>query len=528
MPVNPNFRYLRHLFGGGWATGYGPATSVQPNGDEVQIPYLVNADNVFYELDGGPHLEYGTTALNSSALESGATVKGIYDFWLQGGSPAQHRIIHVGTKVYRDDGDGTFTSLFTGLSSGAVPSYSQFDDIAIIANDADVPKSWDGTTAQNLAGSPPNFAFSVVHSSSLFAAGVDAAPSTLYYSVPFDPEDWGGAGSGTIQIDPNDGDRITGLASYKGNLIVFKGPYKGSIHVITGTSSANFAHQELQRGIGAVWQNSITPYGDDLAFLWSDGHIYSLQATNAFGNFRQAAQLTAGIASYINEHYNFGRLRHAWLTTWASRGIMLLTVPVDSADDPNVIIMLDYRFTPMRLALWSDFDDYACLALVIDGVMNNRPVVMGGAADGFVYKFGFSTRSLKDVGPMNYRVTTPYFNYGSPLFLKTISAASLSIAPHNEEDITFAWSRDDEAQQTRTTSQSSGSDVLAPSSTNPEFTLGTSALGGASGVDRYMDLDVGGQFRTIQYEVRQGIAGADLELHGIGAAIQINGVSLEN
>ena len=531
MATYPNFRFLRHTFGGGWATDFGPVSSVAPQGDLVLMPYLLQADNCFFELDGGPHLEYGTTAVNASALESGATVKGVYDFWLQGdsGSPAQHRIIHVGTKIYKDDGDGTFTSLFAGLQSGAVPNYSQFDDIAIIASDSsvDVPKSWDGSTAQDLAGTPPNFAFSTVHSSHVFAAGVNTTPSTLYYSVPNDPEDWAGAGSGTISIDPNDGDRITGLASYKGNLLVFKGPYKGSIHVITGTSSADFARATLQKGIGAVWQNSITGFGDDIAFLWSDGHIYSLQATNAFGNFRQNAQITREISSWINEHYNFGRLRHAWLTTWPSRGIMLLTVPTNSASDPNFMLMIDYRFSPPRLAPWPDFDDYASIALTIDGSSNDRQVLMGGAADGFVYKFGASTRSLKGVGAMNYRVTTPYFNYGSPLLLKTISAASLSISPKNDEDITFGWKRDDETQQNRTISQGSGGDVLAPAASN-QFTLGTSTLAGSLGTDRYMDLDAGGQFRTIQYEIMQASAARDIELHGIGAAIQINGPSLEN
>jgi hypothetical protein len=61
-------------------------------------------------------------------------------------------------------------------------------------------------------------------------------PSRLYYSANVDPEDWVGVGSGSIDIDINDGDMITGIASYQDNLFVFKGPNKGSIHRITGSS----------------------------------------------------------------------------------------------------------------------------------------------------------------------------------------------------------------------------------------------------------------------------------------------------
>ena len=64
--------------------------------------------------------------------------------------------MHAGTNIYQDAGSGTFSSLFSGMTSGAIPQYSTFKDLMITGNDstADVPKSWDGSTAQNLAGTP--------------------------------------------------------------------------------------------------------------------------------------------------------------------------------------------------------------------------------------------------------------------------------------------------------------------------------------------------------------------------------------
>ena len=74
-----------------------------------------------------------------------------------------------------------------------------------------------------------------------------------------------------LDIDPGDGDRITGLVSHKNELWVFKGPHKGSIHRITGTSNSDWARTTFIEGVGAVWQNSIFRFGDDIGFLWSDG-----------------------------------------------------------------------------------------------------------------------------------------------------------------------------------------------------------------------------------------------------------------
>ena len=152
----------------------------------------------------------------------------------------------------------------------------------------DVPRSWDQTTAQNLAGTPPRFSFGVSHKNRAWAAGVYATPSRLHYSANVDPEDWIGAGSGSIDIDPNDGDMITGLVSHKDELFVFKGPNKGSIHRIIGSSptgSDAFSRKNFVKGLGACWHNAIFPFGDDIGFVSQYGSVHSLSATAAYGTF---------------------------------------------------------------------------------------------------------------------------------------------------------------------------------------------------------------------------------------------------
>ncbi len=520
--------FLRHLFDGGWETDNGPSSDVTPEGGIVALPFLLDAQNVVYELDGGPHKVPGATKLNSSALESGADVVGLYDFWLSGtgGSSTQKRIVHVGTTIKKDDADGSFSDIFTGLESGKVPSYSTMNDLVIISSDSttDVPKSWDGSTAQNLAGSPPNFAFSVTHKGRVGAAGHAAFPSRLYYSAYINPEDWTGLGSGEINVDPDDGDRITGLVSHKGDLWVFKGPYKGSIHRILGsapTGSDPFAKRPFRQGVGAVNHNSIFGWRDDIGFMWSDGNVYSLAATETYGDFKQAS-LSLPINIYLREHLNFGSLNKSWAVDWPDFGVVLFSVPIDSSTVPNQILMMDYRFHPVRWAYWPAFSDTCIsLALVVDSASSNRRIIMAGGTDGFIRKYGQSSRSIDGSTSINFKVQTPYLTYGSPIVEKLVSGGSLGIQPKNSGSVTFGWTRDNNAQQTQSVDQG-GTAVL------DSFVLGTDTLGGARFVDRFFELEEGGIFRSVSYEVSNNVSGEDVELHSISSVVASQGWSWEN
>lgn len=512
-------QYVKHVFGGGWATAFGPNAAVGMREGMVEVPFLVNAENVEYMLDGGPRKAGGSAKLHAGELESGATVKGLYDAWFSGtgGSSTQHRIIHVGTKIKRDDADGSFSDLFTGLVAGAVPAYSMMNDILIMSSDstADVPRSWDGSTAQNLAGTPPNFAFSAVHKNRTWAAGNASKPSRLYFSVLLDSEDWTGSGSGEIDIDPDDGDRITGIVSHKNDLWVFKGPYKGSIHRITGSAPTGddaFARIPFVKGVGAAAHNTIFRFRDDIGFMWSDGSIHSLKTTAAFGDYNEVS-LTRPIQTWIDEHVNFSRLAHAWATSIGDRGLMFLTLAVDGSTDNNALLVMDYRFEPVRWAYWPDYD-LACVAEVVDPARSNQRTLMGGGNDGFVRKLGQPTRSIDGDTAIAMRVTSPFMDYGTPMYEKELAGASMAIASKNDGEITFGWQGEGSNQQTTGFSQTDG-DVLGDADVN-EFVLDTSTLGGTRLKEVFQDLPEGGLFRALQWEISQASNNEDAEVHTVG------------
>jgi hypothetical protein len=124
------------------------------------------------------------------------------------------------------------------------------------------------------------------------------------------------------------------------------------------------------------------------------------------------------------------------------------------------------------------------------------------------------------------KVTTPFINYGLPIEMKTISQASVGVAPSGNYNATFKWTRDNNTQQTQTISLLGG-DVLGVSLVNP-FTLGTSVLGGVGYSDRFMELEDGGEFRAISYQMTQGGLAEDFEAHSFSATIKGGATSTEN
>lgn len=534
--------HVRHLFDGGWAPALGPFSgaslttsyNLAATGAEqsVNFPFLVECEDCIYEMDGGPHAAPGTIKLNSSALESGAAIDGIFDYWNIGtaGTPAQHRIIHIGTKIKKDNANGTFTDLFTGMTAGGTPCYRVLEDLLVISsNSGDVPKSWDGTTAQSLAGTPPAFQFSEVHKQYLFAAGAPSAPSRLYYCVPLTPADWTSLGSGYFDIDPSDGDVITGLASHKDSLLIFKGPNKGSIHRLLGSSATStsdpFSIQAFSRGLGAINHASIFRFGDDLGFISPEGLVRSVSATASYGDFISAT-LSHDIHSWVRDHVNMVQLKRAQAVNWPEYGIVLFSLPVDGSATNNHILMMDYRFkNGARWGSWPSFGSAGVSLGLVKDTANSRQLVMGGGDDGYVRKFGQPARSIDGATSLAPKITTPFMSYQSDLNMKTLVAVGVGIAPHNNADFTFGWTRDANAQQSTTMTQTGG-DVLGPASAN-EFTLGTSVLAGTNYAPLFAQLEEGGEFRSIQYQIKQSANDADLEIHQISAQITLGGVSTE-
>lgn len=458
-------------FGGGWATDFGPAFTNSPSGNSLSIPFLLNAENVVFELDGGPHKVGGAQKLNTVQVTesgSGVPVHGLIDVWFQGtaGTETQKRFAYIGTKLLKEDVDGTWDVLNTGLETDKIPAFEIFKDLVFWASTStvDVPKRWDGSagTASNVGGTPPQFAFMVKHKNRMFAAGVASQPSRLYYSVDLDPNSWVAAGSGSIDIDPDDGDRITGLVTHKNELLIFKGPHRLSIHRITGSSPTGadaYARVPFVTGVGGVNHNTIFRVGDDLVFASPRG-LHSLAATAAYGDYVEAF-LSRPILTYYQDDLNHAVLHNSWGVNYQAKGLALWTFAKAGGTTRDVLLAYDYRFQPGRWVKWDSATGYLaanCLA-VLEKATSRKHRLFAGTTSGYVYELDDTARRIDSGTAYTADVKLPFINLGSSAILKTVEDGFLSLNPKGSYTTTVGWTRDRNAEQTVAVSQTSG-DVL--------------------------------------------------------------------
>jgi len=473
----------RIFFDGGWATDFGPTAQVSVGQDgTIRTPYLVDAENCVYDLDGGPRKIGGTERINSSALNGGTTIRGLTDFWVLGatGSAAtQHLVVHVGDELMKDDADGSFTSIRPSVrGSTTVPSYAVFDDELIIMSDlqTEVPLKWTGSgNAVALGTNTPDCAFGVSHKNRFFMAGDVTQKSRVYYSEPLPngaDGNWDAIEAGFFDVDPDDGDEVRGLASHKGILWVFKGPYDGSIHTLRGdtplggvtafssaTQPVPFELDVFIRGVGAAGHNSIFRFRDDIGFIDAKtGSVRSLNATEKFGDFREAA-LSLPINDFLLERVNKTQLKRAWAVDDVAHGSTLITLALDASSTNNTVLNMDYRFDPPRWSHWPAVIA-ECLASVIDATRGGRQTPFIGDTSGFVRRTNTANRSIDETTTINYKVTLPHLDFGNPVAKKTFARGAVGIEPRGAYNGTFGWTRDNNAQQTTTFSQGGG-DVLA-------------------------------------------------------------------
>ena len=104
-----------------------------------------------------------------------------------------------------------------------------------------------------------------IHDHHLIASGVENNLSTVYYSVYNDPDNFTGAGAGSVTIS----DQVQGIKGFRTDLIVFA---ENSIHkLININDSANIRIDPITESIGCLSGYSIQEIGGDLIFLAPDG-----------------------------------------------------------------------------------------------------------------------------------------------------------------------------------------------------------------------------------------------------------------
>jgi len=530
-------QYFRIELNGGLSTERSPfaVVGVETN-NTIRVPYLTRAENIQYRTSGAWQKVGGAEIMNATALGD-PVILAMWDYWALSGvnvtAGTQQLVVRTEDAIYTiAPSTGIATEQTTGLAAATI-HMTQFDDLLIVCSDDDTaPQKWDGAAFGAVGTNTPNIHFSEEHKNYLFGAGVDADESTLFHSqyvTNGGPDgDWDGASAGVISISPDDGDKITAIVSHNDKLFIFKGPYKGSIHILEGSSTAGddvFRLRPLiKKGLGAVHQNSIFRYRNDVGFLWSDGTVHSLEAVETAGDFYMV-QLSRDIDKYIKDNAAKDLLHKAWAVSHVETGEVKINIPLTGSATPNQCIALDYRFQEMRWAFQAKIAT-TCMINYVDTANGNERIILSGGTDGYVRRLNRPNRRYEDTpsaySGMETVVDYPFIDFGSAVDEKTLMYASASFKPKGTATAQFRWTRDEETTQTRNFNQDGGA-------TLDNFTLGMDVLGGASGyATRFMHMEDGGKFRSLALGVRQLALNEDIELYALGVAIKPAGKALTN
>lgn len=437
-------------------------------------------DNIVI-LDKGFKKRNGDDKWNGTPMVSSSTaVHGLGYMKFDNGAEFLNAI--CGTKFFVDsalagtmaDSTGAVT-ITTGQDSLWTPI--SFNNLQIwfggpaAAPDAPFKYSGSGNIAA-LGGTPPSAATAFVANNRPFAISTAANPSTIYWPVISNPEDWTGTGSGNSDVAKSDGEGLQiGVPTGPDTAVLFK---NSSTHMMI-TTTAPFPIYQLQKGIGIAGRR---------AYAYANGVIYfvtpglRMKMTQDGINFVDAPNDINDIWDSINiaripfiQGFYYQPLE--WIMWFVSTGLSTTN---------NYLIIWDIKHKCF-LRCRSGFKSNA-----IAIVQNRR--LFAGHYDGTLYeklKLGvYSDDSETTPGAIDAYWRTPFKNMGDGLDM-TIHPLYASVSALTETSSTIDLSY--------------GFDFIPNFSTE---TFSIIATGGRWNIDDWDACNWGGQNATI---VRQFILG---------------------
>lgn len=499
------------------------------------LDFLVRAENVIYEVTGAVRKVGGAARLNATAITGAPSVIGMFDYWRVGvGGTFLQNFIAVtdsATQKVIDFGTGgTAVNLTAGATGAtAIPVFMQARDLLTIWwSDASAPQSWNGTdaTVSTLAGSPPSARTAVFHINRGWAGGNNANPSRLFYSSSTTITDWTGADTGSIDIDPDDGDRIIGLVSYKKKLFIFKGPNKGSIHVIQGTAPTGpdaFSRTLFMRGLACQSHNSIVEVGDDILFMSQYG-IHSLVASQTTADFQESL-VTRFLTGYFRDNIARTRFPNVWGINYASKGAVIWTMTQVGSTTNNQVLGVSYirrAEEGLKPFVWNR----ACQSAAIrDNPTTRLKELVFGNTTGFVLREDVADRNIETSTAYTMRIQTPQLvigvqdkagtsRYDQPVTLRRLYMRTRPVGDFN---ISVDLTRDTSSPETYTFNQGTSGFILGTS------LLGTGTLGGGNLQVGIADLV--GECRSVSLDITQGGLNQDANIYEMAIEFEPTGES---
>ena len=486
---------------------------------------FVIAENIEYDISGSKKKRLGTTRYNATVISGATQVTALSDYWRHALtlSGTQKFVAHAGTVIYKDDGDGVWDSLKTTWGAAAKDqNICIAQGYAVIStSNNDTPQIYDQTNIADLnAGALPKFTAATYHLRRLFTVGETAAlsgavnPSRSTFSAAGDITLFTGSDTGNLIFDDDDGDFLVGVSQpLRGRLYFFKGPFRGSIHVVGGRSPTTFEKAPVCRGIPCVSHKSIITTANDVYWVSPYG-IHSLVMTEKYGD-TQEVFLSRAVQSLFNR-VNFARVGQIAGFHAPHRNIIGWSLPIGTSTTNDTTLV--YNYAREAWAVWThtglDAASFMTARNPLAGTSNLKPSLYIGSYAGFVYNAEQTVLADDDAtrsytsrlrSPAHYRLDrVPELQekvfHSVCSFIKPAAAtAQLQTNIDNRS-----------ASYTIDLAAGSGADLIGST-----FVIGTSLIG--SGLETsYIETPIEDRGRGIQLEWSLGGTNQNLELYGYG------------
>lgn len=484
-----------------------------------QPSHFVNLENYYFESSNSIRKFGGESSINATQISGTPNVTGMFDFHRAGtaGSFTQTFISMTSDGKLWSESAGVLTDITGAMvfTADAMPFMFQARDALIILTDVnDTVATHTTGNATALGGSPPAGRGGVFHQNRPWIYSANATPSRITYGSSTAINDYTGADTGTIDIDPEDGDRIIGAIPYKNNLAVFKGPNKGSIHIIGGRTPSTFTRDILIRGEPLQSPNDLISVGDDVWFRSADG-IFSLAATERFGNFTQS-DVTKNLKGFFKDSIVRTAANKGFGVNYKLRNCVLFNYTPLGATEMTQILGISYLnaekfgFRPFKIVR-------SCISMAIKVNPTTKVnEVITGSTDGFLNRQDQSTRALRNGNGYGTTATLPFVILGQtnregkpegdqPVQLHR---AYIRSKPTGAYNVTMELNRDDFTATNYTFDQGIGGSLWGTA------IWGTSRFGGGSVQTRPSKIQ--GQARAVQIKLTTPSNTLDTELFAVG------------
>lgn len=338
------------------------------------------------------------------------------------------------------DGAAEGSPIKTGLSTTATPCFVQYGSSVVVFNGADAPWHWNGTAAANLTGTPAAWATTKPHIACNLRAGriLAAAGSALFHNALGDLNDWTTASdAGNFEDIFNNTADVVALREYGSRVNIHT--TNNRIYVLTGSGPDDYQISPIATNRSAVGNQGLATI-DDNQFFFSGDQILPVATTDLgvvkLGKGNDISALispffTGSVTDLPINSVNQDEAHKTLLLPYNKKNELVVYACTGTSTAYNMAAI--FSFNSMSW-VFRQATTVTSAAVVDDEIVT-------GTADGNVL-VEFRGDSLHNSADFVKTIISPWFQFGSPTYRKSIERVFLWFNSTTDIDVTLTFNTD--------------------------------------------------------------------------------------